>query len=182
MIGGSIEHEAELFDRDTMIKAFAPQRLNLGGPVFDMQKLLWLNQQYIQNLSEDAFVQHVREEMLNEAKLRSIYPLLRTTARKFCPIFCKGSVFFRRCAGLSAAVGNALQPRAELPQTLTTLCERLENLTDMDTSRHQGTTTSCAAGEWVQDQRVVFTAALVGNRQQEFTRTPCPCSNCSGVN
>ena len=128
MIGGSIEHEAELFDRDTMIKAFAPQRLNLGGPVFDMQKLLWLNQQYIQNLSEDAFVQHVREEMLNEAKLRSIYPLLRTRLENFAQFFAKAAFFFDGVQDYQQQLA-ALQPRAELPQTLTTLCERLENLT-----------------------------------------------------
>ena len=111
LIGGSIEHEQEVFTRATMIKAFAPQRLNLGGPVFDMQKLLWLNQQYVQALSEDDFVQHVREKMLSEAKLRGIYPLLRTRLECFAQFFEKAAFFFRRPTGLSRTAGRIKAPR-----------------------------------------------------------------------
>lgn len=128
LIGGSIEHDNEMFDRETMIKAFAPQRINLGGPVFDMQKLLWLNQQYIQAMSEGAFVQHVREEMLNETKLRSIYPLLRTRLECFAQFFAKAAFFFDGIQDYQAQL-EALQPRVELPQVLSALCERLESLT-----------------------------------------------------
>ena len=128
LIGGSIEHENEVFDHDTMISSFAPQRLNLGGPVFDMQKLLWLNQQYIQKLNADAFVQHVREEMFSEAKLRRIYPLLRTRLECFAQFFEKTAFFFNGVQDYQAQ-WQALRPRDELPRVLTALCARLENLT-----------------------------------------------------
>ena len=127
LIGGSIEHDNEMFNRETMIKAFTLQRLNLGGPVFDMQKLLWLNQQYIQNLSEDAFVQHVREKMLSEAKLRGIYPLLRTRLECFAQFFDKAAFFFDGKQDYQTQLA-ALPPRPELPQVLSALGERLENL------------------------------------------------------
>ncbi len=128
LIGGSIEHDHEVCDRDTMIKSFAPQRLNLGGPVFDMQKLLWLNQQYIQNMDEDAFVQHLREEVLNDTKLRRIYPLLRTRLENFAQFFAKAAFFFDGVQDYQAQL-ETLQPRDELPQVLADLCARLENLT-----------------------------------------------------
>ena len=128
LIGGSIEHDHEMFDRDTMVKSFAPQRLNLGGPVFDVQKLLWLNQQYIQNMSEDAFVQHLREEMFDETKLRRIYPLLRTRLENFAQFFSQSAFFFDGIQDYQSQL-EALQPPANLPQVLAALCERLENLT-----------------------------------------------------
>ncbi len=128
LIGGSIAHTSEVFTRATMIEAFNPQRLNLGGPVFDMQKLLWFNQQYMQNLSADEFVQHVREEMLSEAKLRRIYPLLRTRLENFAQFFAKAAFFFDGEQNYRQQL-DTLRPRADLPQVLTALCERLENLT-----------------------------------------------------
>lgn len=128
LIGGSIEHDREMFDRDTMIKSFAPQRLNLGGPVFDVQKLLWLNQQYIQNMSEDAFVQHLREEMFNATKLRRIYPLLRTRLENFAQFFAKSAFFFDGAQDYRSQL-EALRPPDNLPQVLTALCERWETLT-----------------------------------------------------
>ena len=129
LIGGSIKHDAEMFDRPTMIDAFTPQRLNLGGPVFDMQKLLWLNQQYIQNMSEDAFVHYVREEILHEAKLRRIYPLLRTRLENFAQFFAKAAFFFDGRQNYQQQLAEIQQrPLAELQQVMQALLERLENL------------------------------------------------------
>ena len=129
LIGGSIEHESEVFDHQTMIASFAPHRLNLGGPVFDMQKLLWLNQQYIQAMPEDAFVRYVREEMLNANKLRSIYPLLRTRLDNFSQFFAKAAFFFDGEQAYQVQL-EAIQhrPLPELQRAMSSLCERLENL------------------------------------------------------
>ena len=129
LIGGSIEHDSEVFDRPTMIASFAPQRLNLGGPVFDMQKLLWLNQQYIQVMSADAFVHYVREEMLNADKLRRIYPLLRTRLDNFAQFFAKAAFFFDGEQNYHTQLeGIQHRPLPELQQAMASLCERLENL------------------------------------------------------
>lgn len=130
LIGGSIAHEEEVFDLDTMVGAFAPQRLNLGGPVFDMQKLLWLNQQHIQNMGADAFVHYVREEMLSAARLRRIYPLLRTRLEDFSQFFAKAAFFFDGVQDYQqqlAELGG--KPIAELRQVMGTLLAHWENLT-----------------------------------------------------
>ena len=59
-IGGSIDHDEEIFDRETMVNNFNPQRINLGGPVFDRQKLVWFNQQYIRKLDSKEFIHYMR--------------------------------------------------------------------------------------------------------------------------
>ena len=58
-IGGSIDHHQEIFDLDTMIENFNPQQLNLGGPVFDRQKLVWFNQQYLRKLTPEKFLHYM---------------------------------------------------------------------------------------------------------------------------
>ena len=62
-IGGSIDHRDEVFDLETMIKNFNPQRLNLGGPVFDRQKLVWFNQQHIRKLAPEEFIRYMKSPM-----------------------------------------------------------------------------------------------------------------------
>ena len=56
-MGWSMPDESEKFSRDEMFKNFDIQRVSLGGPIFDQEKLSWLNGQWIKELSEDEFVQ-----------------------------------------------------------------------------------------------------------------------------
>lgn len=45
------------FDRDSMIEAFALDRASKSNAVFDMEKLIWINQQYIHNMNHTKFKQ-----------------------------------------------------------------------------------------------------------------------------
>jgi len=56
-MGWSMPDESEKFSRDEMFKNFDIQRVSLGGPIFDQEKLSWLNSQWIKELSEDEFIQ-----------------------------------------------------------------------------------------------------------------------------
>ena len=48
------------FSLGEMIEHFDIQRVSLGGPIFDQEKLRWLNGLWIrENLSADQFVQRI---------------------------------------------------------------------------------------------------------------------------
>jgi glutamyl-tRNA synthetase len=69
----------ELMDLPTMAKRFALEHVNLGGPVFDVAKLDWLNARYIREKLDPAeFCERVRAWALNEAYLSGIAPLAQT--------------------------------------------------------------------------------------------------------
>jgi len=55
LMGWSYGDDQEVFSLDQMIAKFELSDLKAGGPVFDMDKLLWMNQQYIQKLSWESF-------------------------------------------------------------------------------------------------------------------------------
>lgn len=56
-MGWSMPDEREKFTLDEMIAAFDIQRVSLGGPVFDVEKLCWLNGVWLrESLSETDFV------------------------------------------------------------------------------------------------------------------------------
>ena len=55
-MGWSMPDEREQFTRAEMFENFDIKRVSLGGPIFDQDKLSWLNSQWLRDLSEDEFM------------------------------------------------------------------------------------------------------------------------------
>ncbi|HHN73928.1 MAG TPA: glutamate--tRNA ligase [Acidobacteria bacterium] len=76
LLGWSMPGEEEKFTLEEMIAAFRLEDINLGGPVFDVQKLKWLNGRYIR---EDYDAAGLRRELekwaINPETLEKILPL-----------------------------------------------------------------------------------------------------------
>lgn len=53
LLGWSPKGEEELFSKEQFIDIFDPERLSKSPAVFDKQKLLWVNNQYMKNLDLD---------------------------------------------------------------------------------------------------------------------------------
>ncbi|SIT18368.1 glutamyl-tRNA synthetase [Thalassolituus maritimus] len=56
-MGWSMPDESEKFSRDEMFGNFDINRVSLGGPVFDVEKLRWLNSLWLRELSPEQFVE-----------------------------------------------------------------------------------------------------------------------------
>jgi len=76
-MGWSMPDEREMFGRDEMIEAFDLKRISLGGPVFDLKKLDWLNGQYIRRLSAHEFLDRVRDWAFRDDQLEQLVPLVQ---------------------------------------------------------------------------------------------------------
>jgi len=77
LMGWSFSETQEFFTIEEMMKNFILEKIHLGGPIFDLQKLLSINQHYLQQLDETKFVHQLREEIFSESYLRKLYPLFR---------------------------------------------------------------------------------------------------------
>src|SRR5690554_6994913 len=55
-MGWSMLDEREKFSLSEMVEHFDIQRLSLGGPIFGVEKLAWLNGQWIRELTEQDCV------------------------------------------------------------------------------------------------------------------------------
>ena len=53
-MGWSMPDEREQFSLDEMVVAFDIDRVSLGGPIFDLDKLTWLNGQWLKNTLNDV--------------------------------------------------------------------------------------------------------------------------------
>ncbi len=65
----------ETFSLQKMVKTFDIDRMSLGGPIFDLQKLQAFNGRYIRDLSENELLQQLKEWMLNDDTLLKLMPL-----------------------------------------------------------------------------------------------------------
>ena len=74
-MGWSMPNEEEKFTLDEMQVVFDIGRVSLGGPVFDVEKLKWLNGLWIrESLSADELVMRLRDWALNREVLDKILP------------------------------------------------------------------------------------------------------------
>jgi len=74
-MGWSMPNEEEKFTLDEMQAAFDISRVSLGGPVFDVEKLKWLNGLWIrESLSADELIRRLRDWALNREMLERILP------------------------------------------------------------------------------------------------------------
>ena len=77
-MGWSMPDEREKFTLDEMLEAFDIQRVSLGGPVFDVEKLSWLNGMWIrEELSDEQLADRLQEWALNRDTLMAFLPFAK---------------------------------------------------------------------------------------------------------
>jgi glutamyl-tRNA synthetase len=78
MLGWSMPNEEEKFTLDEMIEQFDVNRISLGGPVFDVEKLKWLNGRWLrESLSDEEIVDRIADWAFNREMLLKAMPLVR---------------------------------------------------------------------------------------------------------
>jgi glutamyl-tRNA synthetase len=69
--------EGDIFSLADMIEKFDFQRISLGGPVFDLVKLKWLNGEYIRKLSPEDFFAALRSTIFSDRYIKSVASLVQ---------------------------------------------------------------------------------------------------------
>ena len=77
-MGWSMPDEREKFNLNEMLEAFDIGRISLGGPVFDVEKLSWLNGVWIRDeLTDDQLADRLHDWALNRDSLKAFLPFAR---------------------------------------------------------------------------------------------------------
>ena len=86
-MGWSMPNEEEKFSLTEMIANFDINNVHLGGPVFDVEKLDWLNGRWIrEDLDDSSFAQSMAEWAINEQRLAEFIPLIKERVEKFSDV------------------------------------------------------------------------------------------------
>ncbi len=74
----SMPDDREKFDLATMVEHFTLDRVSLGGPVFDIEKLSWLNGKWLrEDFDDDQLAARIAQWAFPADRVRSLMPLVR---------------------------------------------------------------------------------------------------------
>jgi glutamyl-tRNA synthetase len=91
-MGWSMRDEREKFTLQDMLLEFDIQRVSLGGPIFDMEKLCWLNGLWIrEELSDEQLADRLQDWALNRDTLMSFLPFAKKRMNVFSDLAPLGS-------------------------------------------------------------------------------------------
>ncbi len=76
MMAYTLPDQREIFSPEEMAETFDLKRISLGGPIFDVNKLKWLNGRHLrEKLTQEQVLSRLRKWKLNEDYLGRILPL-----------------------------------------------------------------------------------------------------------
>ncbi|WP_372764008.1 glutamate--tRNA ligase [Litorivivens sp.] len=129
-MGWSMPDEREKFTLSDMIAAFDIQRVSLGGPIFDVEKLSWLNGLWIrEELSLEQLADRLHDWAFNRDRLLEILPHAQARMETFSDLAPLAAFFFSGKLPLSAASFDGLAVKEDQLLELLQFCVwQLDNL------------------------------------------------------
>jgi glutamyl-tRNA synthetase len=113
LMGWSFGGDREKFTLAEMVEVFSWDRMSLGGPVFDLDKLKWLNEKYIHDLSYEQFADALIDWRLNKDYLLKVLPLVRERVKKLDEIIPATEYFFSGDLDYTAVLPELVVPEVE---------------------------------------------------------------------
>jgi glutamyl-tRNA synthetase len=125
-MGWSMPDEREKFSYADMVEHFTFDRMHLGGPIFDLDKLDWLNGLYIRELSPEAIVARLREWLFSDAYLTSVVPLVRERMNRLSEFIPKTAWLFGEPTLVKEACIPKGKTQAETFEALTAMADLVD--------------------------------------------------------
>jgi glutamyl-tRNA synthetase len=117
----------EEFTLAEFVQAFELERISLGGPVFDLEKLTWLNGRYLRRLSTDELIARLRGHLLSDQYLAEVLSLCRDRIDTLEAFYDYASFFFVGEVAYDEEALSKMVPKdraaADAAKTLRTLLE-----------------------------------------------------------
>ena len=84
LMGYSMPDDKEIYPLEEIFNEFDYKRIGVSGAVFDVQKLDWINQQYlIKNIPEDQLWNRLRQWLFSDEFMNRLMPLVSTRIKTF---------------------------------------------------------------------------------------------------
>ena len=135
LLGWSPEDNREIFSLDELIEAFDYHKVNKSPSVFDIQKLKWMNGEYIKAMDNDIFYEkampYIKEVIKKDLDLKKILDMVKTRIEVFPEI---GSMvdFFEELPEYSADMYTHKKMKTNTDNSLEVLKELLPSLEETD--------------------------------------------------
>ncbi|MGM0924515.1 MAG: glutamate--tRNA ligase [Bacillota bacterium] len=139
MLGWSPGGEEEIFSKEQFIEIFDPNRLSKSPAVFDTQKLMWLNNQYVKQLELDQLVELSLPHLIKAGKVsetasaeemdwaRKLIGLHQDKMSYGAEIVELTELFFKEEITYNREARNVLEEE-QVPEVLTAFAQEIEKL------------------------------------------------------
>jgi glutamyl-tRNA synthetase len=131
LMGWSIGGDREKFTLAEMLAVFDIDRVRLGEPVFDLEKLSWLNGLYIRELTDAELVARLRSWRFSDEKLLQIAKLTKERIRRLDEFVGVADIFLSGDLDYSAVLADLVpkeRKAKDVATWLTELCELFEQV------------------------------------------------------
>ena len=135
LLGWSPEDNTEIFSLDELIKEFDYHKVNKSPSVFDIQKLKWMNGEYIKAMDCDKFydmaMPYIKKVITKDIDLKKILDMVKTRIEVF-PEICEMVDFFEELPEYSAQMYTHKKMKTNSENSLEVLTELLPILEETD--------------------------------------------------
>ena len=101
-MGYSMPNEAEKFSLEEMIASFDIQRVSLGGPIFDTEKLNWLNAEWLRALTPEELKNRILDWANNSDKLTAMAAAIQPRIELLSDAVNWGGFYFQNLPAIKA--------------------------------------------------------------------------------
>jgi glutamyl-tRNA synthetase len=179
LLGWTPPGQKEIVTLEEMVRDFELTAVSKSNAVFDLEKLAWMNSEYVRHLAADRLMQLVEQELRaaglwREAwageefeRFRTIARLLQTRARSVQEFTQTGRAFFTDDFAYDPEAAKKFWKDAALPPLLAALAERLSAIEPFDLATTEKTLRALAeeqgvkAGLLINATRVALTGQAV---------------------
>ncbi|MFH0903027.1 MAG: glutamate--tRNA ligase [Pseudomonadota bacterium] len=131
LMGFSLGEDREKYSLAEMIESFSFDRVSPGGPIFDLEKLSWLNGVYLRDLSPEEIVARLKSWRMSDESLAKMAKLVRERIRRLDE-FAGATAFFFAGDLDYTDVADDLVPKGRQPrEAANVLAELLEEYETM---------------------------------------------------
>ncbi|MBO4289798.1 MAG: glutamate--tRNA ligase, partial [Lachnospiraceae bacterium] len=135
LLGWSPEDNVEIMSLPELVKAFDYRKINKSPAVFDIQKLRWMNGEYIKAMDEEAYLERalpeVKKVISKPLDLKAIAMLMKTRIEVF-PDIAPAIDFFEELPAYDAAMYTHKKMKTNTENSLQALTELLPRLEQLD--------------------------------------------------
>lgn len=135
LLGWSPEDNREIFSLDELIEAFDYHKVNKSPSVFDIQKLKWMNGEYIKAMDNDIFYEkampYIKEAIKKDLDLKKILDMVKTRIEVFPEIGAMVD-FFEELPEYSSDMYTHKKMKTNTDNSLEVLKELLPSLEETD--------------------------------------------------
>jgi glutamyl-tRNA synthetase len=153
MMGWTMPDGREKFTVQDMVEHFSFDRMSLGGPVFDVAKLTWLNGLYIREETAAQMVSRWKTTVFTDEALARVAPLVHERVEKLEDFLEHTSFFFTGQVAYDAEAMAAMVPKgkdkADAVKALEGVLEFIDTQADTDAvTMEQGLRALCEQNGW----------------------------------